>query len=131
MNKLVKRLGITLAVIVCLVLGVWLWAYQTANSTADGIFMQEVDFSKVKDGTYQGFASTELVEAKVEITMLDGVMTGIELLEHKTGLGYEAYQVVGWIQDNQTINVDSVSGATLSSAVIKKATEQALLEGTK
>lgn len=131
MNKLVKRLGITLAVIVCLVLGVWLWAYQTANSTADGIFMQEVDFSKVKDGTYQGFASTELVEAKVEITMSDGVMTGIELLEHKTGLGYEAYQVVGWIQDNQTINVDSVSGATLSSAVIKKATEQALLEGTK
>lgn len=85
-----------------------------------------VDISNVLDGVYVGEYDVDFIYAKVEVTVQDGVITNIDILEHKNGRGKPAEIVAGRIMEEQKIDVDAVSGATNSSTVIKKAVENAL-----
>ncbi|MDE6365789.1 MAG: FMN-binding protein [Lachnospiraceae bacterium] len=102
------------------------------NSVADykmavkEITFGNVDISDVPDGVYVGEYDVDFVYAKVEVTVQNGVITNIDILEHKNGRGSPAEVVVDRIVEEQKIEVDAVSGATNSSAVIKKAVENAL-----
>ena len=60
------------------------------------------------------------------MTVQNGAVTNIDILEHKNGRGSRAEVVVDRIVEEQKIEVDAVSGATNSSTVIKKAVENAL-----
>ena len=85
-----------------------------------------LDISNVPDGVYAGEYDVDFVYAKVEVTVQNGVITNIDILEHKNGRGSRAEVVVDRIIEEQKIDVDAVSGATNSSTVIKKAVENAL-----
>lgn len=87
-----------------------------------------LDISNVADGVYVGEYDVDFVYAKVEVTVQNGVITNIDILEHKNGRGKPAEIVVDRIIEEQKIDVDAVSGATNSSIVIKKAVENALKE---
>ncbi len=60
------------------------------------------------------------IYAKVEVTVENGKMTNINILEHKQERGKAAEAITDKIVDGQRIDVDAVSGATNSSTVIKK-----------
>jgi uncharacterized protein with FMN-binding domain len=66
------------------------------------------------------------VSARVEITVHDGKITDIKLLEHNNGQGKPAEAIIGQVLENQTLEVDVIAGATYSSKVILKAIEDAL-----
>lgn len=85
-----------------------------------------LDISDVPDGVYIGEYDVDFVYAKVEVTVRNGVITNIDILEHKNGRGSRAEIVIDRILEEQKIEVDAVSGATNSSIVIKKAVENAL-----
>ena len=85
-----------------------------------------VDITDVPNGVYVGEYDVDFVYAKVEVTVQNGVITNIDILEHKNGRGSPAEVVVDRIVAEQKIEVDAVSGATNSSTVIKKAVENAL-----
>ena len=85
-----------------------------------------LDISDVPDGVYVGEYDVDFVYARVEVTVQNGVITNIDILEHKNGRGGRAEAVVDRIMEEQKIEVDAVSGATNSSTVIKKAVENAL-----
>lgn len=85
-----------------------------------------LDISNVPNGVYVGEYDVDFVYAKVEVTVQNGVITNITILEHKNGRGKPAEIVVDRILEEQKIDVDAVSGATNSSIVIKKAVENAL-----
>ena len=85
-----------------------------------------LDISNVPDGAYVGEYDVDFIYAKVEVTVQNGVITNIDILEHKNGRGSRAEVVVDRIIEEQKIDVDAVSGATNSSIVIKKAVENAL-----
>ena len=68
----------------------------------------------------------DFVYAKVEVTVQNGVITNIDILEHKNERGKAAEIVTDRIIAEQKTDVDAVSGATNSSTVIKKAVENAL-----
>ena len=86
----------------------------------------DINISNVPDGVYFGEYDVDFVYAKVEVTVQNGVITNIDILEHKNGRGKPAEVVVDRIMEEQKIDVDAVSGATNSSVVIKKAVENAL-----
>lgn len=86
----------------------------------------EPDISDIADGTYVGEYDVGFIYAKVEVSVRDGEISGIEILEHRNGRGEAAEAVVDRIIDGQRLDVDAVSGATNSSTVIKKAVENAL-----
>lgn len=85
-----------------------------------------LDISSITDGVYVGEYDVDFVYAKVEVTVQNGSITNIDILEHKNGHGKPAEIVADKIIEEQKIDVDAVSGATNSSTVIKKAVENAL-----
>lgn len=88
--------------------------------------IKEVDFSTIPDGVYVGEYDVNFIYAKVEVTVQNGEMTDIVILEHKQERGKAAEAVATKMVAEQKIDVDAVSGATNSSTVIKKAVENAL-----
>lgn len=86
----------------------------------------DVDFSAIPDGVYVGAYDVDFIYAKVEVTVRDGKMTDIAILEHRQERGKAAEAVIADMIAEQRIDVDAVSGATNSSTVIKKAVENAL-----
>lgn len=85
-----------------------------------------VDLSAISDGVYVGEYDVNFIYAKVEVTVRNGEMTDIIMLEHKQERGRAAEAVISDMLAEQKIDVDAVSGATNSSTVIKKAVENAL-----
>lgn len=92
--------------------------------------VNEVNLNNVEDGYYIGSCETGLVKAKVSVKVENGAITNIDILEHDTGLGKKAEGIAIDIVERQSLEVDCISGATLSSNVIKKAIENALMTGT-
>ena len=88
----------------------------------------DIDISNIPDGVYVGEYDVDFIYAKVEVTVQNGAVTNIDILEHKNGHGKPAEIIVDKIIKEQKIDVDTVSGATNSSTVIKKAVENALKE---
>ena len=89
----------------------------------------EIDIADVSDGIYIGEYDVNFIYAKVEVTVEDGEIVSINILEHRHERGKAAETVIEKIIEEQKIDVDAVSGATNSSTVIKKAVENALKGG--
>lgn len=84
------------------------------------------DLAEVADGVYIGEYSAGPVAVKVEVTVEGHRLTDIEIIEHQNGLGGKAEGIIEDVMDEQSLEVDAVSGATVSSKCILKALEDAL-----
>lgn len=126
MKKGLKTLIIIVIIIGLVVVGGYI-ALQQLGGDLDDIVVENIDLSAIADGTYIGEYATTLVSAKVEVTVVDGQIIDIVILEHDHGANHGAYDVVQYIVDDQALNVDTISGATTSSKVIMKAVEDAFL----
>ena len=91
------------------------------------IGIARIDLSSIEDGVYTGSYSAFPVSAEVSVTVKNHVIAAIELIEHDNGRGASAEVISGKVIESQSLQVDSVSGATYSSKVILKAIESALL----
>ncbi len=89
--------------------------------------MARVDMASIEDGVYSGSYSVFPVSAEVQVTVKDHRIAAIDLLKHNNGQGAPAEVIPGRVVEAQTLQIDSVSGATYSSRVILKAIEDALL----
>lgn len=96
--------------------------------TLDAIEIGEIDPATIPPGRYQGSFHAPLVSALVEVTVDEGRIQTIEVLEHTHGPGYGAERIVDSVLAAQSLQVDVVSGATGSSKVMLKAIENALYQ---
>jgi len=87
---------------------------------------EDINISDIPDGVYVGEYDVDFIYAKVEVTVQNGEITNINILEHRHERGKTAEVITDSIVDEQKIDVDAISGATNSSTVIKKAVENAL-----
>jgi uncharacterized protein with FMN-binding domain len=104
---------------------------QSASRGAENLVFENIDMNKVADGTYEGEADAGLVFVKVQVTVKDHQITDIELLEHRNGMGKKAEVIVDDMVDKNSFDVDTISGATLSSDTIKSAVSVALKKGVE
>lgn len=93
---------------------------------ANGIVVNSLKLDSIDDGTYVGEYSLLPVMVKVEIIIKNHKIENIEILEHQKGIGKKAENITEEIINNQSLNVDVISGATVSSKVILKAVDNAL-----
>lgn len=131
--RLSKRGIITSIIIMVLLIGLTCFAVYMKSVTdyknsVKELTIEEIDVSTVPDGTYIGECNVNFIYAKVEVLVENGKMKAINILEHKQERGLAAEVVVDRIVEEQRIDVDSISGATNSSVVLKKAVENALAE---
>jgi uncharacterized protein with FMN-binding domain len=88
-----------------------------------------VDLMQVADGEYIGFCQNKILFGVVRVLVKDHRMTGVEVLAHKESyMGY-AKQTAKNIMESQSLESDSISGATFTCDTIKKAVENALKQG--
>jgi NosR/NirI family nitrous oxide reductase transcriptional regulator len=81
----------------------------------------------LKDGTYDGIAKQGPVKVIAKVTIKNQSIARIELIKHRTWRGKAAEKIIPQkIIDEQSTNVDAVSGATISSRVIMNAVEAAI-----
>lgn len=129
-RKRILSLTVILLFLIALVFtAVYLKSVADYKRTLKETTFGNLDISSVPDGVYVGEYDVDFVYAKVEVTVQNGVITNIDILEHKNGHGSCAEVVVDRLLEEQKIDVDAVSGATNSSTVIKKAVENALTGG--
>lgn len=122
--------AITLVVVVCGIAGAkYLAEVNRYRKSVAEISISDVDIGGIPDGDYEGACDVGFIRAKVSVSVKNGRITDLRLLEHKNDRGAPAEKLVGDILSEQTLGVDTVAGATNSSKVIIKAVENALLRG--
>jgi len=98
----------------------------------------DLDLSNLKDGVYTGaYKGTKdsLRNCKVELTIASGMITAVKVLEgalaKETPVEIRGGQTIDAlfkrVIDAQSLKVDVISGATITSKVHLKAVEEALL----
>ena len=84
------------------------------------------DLQRIPDGSYTGKQRVGIVNVKVRVTVTEGRIEQIDILKHFNGRGEDAESIIGDVIAAQSVDVDTISGATYSSTAILKAVENAL-----
>ncbi len=126
---------IAAAVVVVLGIGGWIgWSYiAKEHKQTLSLQLNALDFSHLQDGVYTGEYEGGLYKWRantVEVTVSGGKVAGIRLLEAK--FEYDEKEKLNALYDRviakQTLQVDAISGATLTSKGFLQAVENALLQ---
>ncbi len=127
MKKAFKIIGIIFIVLVVLMVAAVIIIPKLGLPEGDvQIDVGEIDLTNVEDGTYQGNYDAGLVKVDLSVEVKDHTITNIVINKHDNGLGKKAEKIINTIIQEQSIDVDAVSGATISSDAIRKAIEEAV-----
>lgn len=85
-----------------------------------------VNLDTVSDGEYVGVCQNKILFAVVRVKIQEHKITDVEVIEHKESYMEQARQIAERVCDEQSLNVDAISGATLTSDTVQKAIENAL-----
>lgn len=127
MKKVMKVFGVVFLIFIVMAVGGF---FYIKNMDLPAISIGELSMADVADGSYEGDYSAGLVSAAVTVTVKDKKIQDIIINKHENGLGKKAERITKDIIEKQSVDIDNVSGATLSSNVIRKAVEQALVKQT-
>ena len=133
-------LGWIIALIIIAVLGVGGaigWSYLSKeHNEAKNLPLNTVDFSKLNDGTYIGEYEGGMYKwraTKVQVTVSSGKVKDIKLLSSSDPGCKNTNQAPLYdkVIEAQSLQVDTVSGATLTSKAYLKSVENALIKAQK
>lgn len=125
-KRTVLYIGAAVIIIALICLAFYFKSVSDYKQAVSEITFQNIDVTKIADGTYTGECNVNFIYAEVEVTVKEGLIENIEILEHRNERGQAAETVIDKIVTEQKIEVDAISGATNSSTVLKKAVENAL-----
>ena len=126
---MVKRWQRILIVVAIVIVVIFAGSYMYLKSSLENLVSMEVDYieiTQLKDGSYIGEYSVLPVSVTVEVKIANGRIKDINILDHGNGMGQPAEVITERVIDEQSLEVDSISGATYSSRVIIKAIENGL-----
>lgn len=139
MNKSKKGRGKMPFIIILIIIAVIViggsrgWSkLQKEHKEAKSLPIASINFKKLKDGSYTGYYEGGMYQWRtneVQVTVAEGKVTDIKLLQAKEGVEKGlviADKMYSRIIDNQSLQVDAVSGATLTSKAYIKGVENAL-----
>ena len=122
-----KLLAGIIAALVLLVGGLGAVLSRQAEQRLDAVPVTRI--SAVEDGIYEGEVETALVKVTVLVTVADNQIRDIQLTRHENGRGAPAEAMLAEMVRQNTSEVDTVSGATMSSKTIRAAVRNALAKG--
>ena len=128
---------IVLIVVVILVIGGAIgWMYLTKeHNEAKNLPLNAVNFNKLSDGTFTGSYEGGMYkwrENEVSVTVSSGKVTEIELVKDKWNQKPEyVEELFNRVIDEQSLQVDAISGATLTSKAYLQSVENALIQSQK
>jgi len=128
-----KKKTLFIIIVVLLVLGAagagFMVILSQERSRVEEFEYSLIDMQNVADGIFEGEASTLMVSVAVSVEVFDNAIASIRILQHDNGFGGRAEAIIYDMVALNSHNVDAVSGATISSEVIRQAVYQALRKG--
>lgn len=121
----IKKWKLVIAIIALLIVGTAVCVFLNLPkplSSSDAAY----DLTQLADGTYMGSCDNGMVKVAVAVEIQGNAIANIRITEHDNGLGTPAEAIADDIIEQQSIEIDAISGATLSSKTIMKAVENAL-----
>ena len=129
MKKKLIIAGVIIIVIITAITVSFMKMVEKQEKELAALVYTAVDMNTVKDGTYTGIAETTLVKVTVDVTVANHKITDIAITRHDNGQGTSAEVIVDDMMEQNSCDVDVISGATTSSVVIKSAVRDALIKG--
>jgi uncharacterized protein with FMN-binding domain len=128
-----KRKLVIAAVVIVVLAAVAVVGFSEVNRGAQNavasVTINTKNADGVADGEYIGKYEILPVKVVVQVNVENEKITGIEILEHQKMLGGKAEKITNDILERQSLDVDAITGATVSSKTILKAVENALQKG--
>ena len=127
--KILKWILIVLGVLVIILVIAFVFfrlRYNKMVDVIDSVQLEQIDLRQIENGVYRGTFGEFLVSVTLDVTIEDHEIKKIEIIDQKSGPGYEAREVIDRIIQAQSLDVDAVTGATGSSKCIKIAVQNAL-----
>lgn len=128
MSKL-KKTGLTIFIVVVVLAALITYFYVKISDELDLLIqlpIVDVDLSTVEDGTYTGEYEQFPVSVILEVEVVNHEIVSIEIIQHDNGKGAPAEAIILDVIEQQSIDVDTIAGATYSSKVILLAIKDAL-----
>jgi uncharacterized protein with FMN-binding domain len=111
--------------IVIVASGMAIWAYSDVVKYKD-ISIGEIDLSEMPNGEYKGTFNGGRFTNSVEVIVIDNRIENIKLIDSE-GKAENLYnQIYDEVKKKQSLKVDTVSGATITTKTALKAIENAL-----
>lgn len=131
MQKLRPLLYLLAAILLTIGFGVILshYTWEEFRDQIEAIEIEEIDLTTVGDGIFVGSYDVNLIRAQVRVKVLNHRIVTIEIIDHHHANAQAAEQIIDWIVESQTIEVDGVAGASYSVRVIQAAVLNALRKG--
>lgn len=134
-GKVIKKALIIIIILILGVSAIFFIGLQSMlnkfSKEVSKIKINDINLSAIHDGVYTGeYYVNDSVGATVKVTVQNNKITRIDFIEHKHGRGQKAEVITNKVIKEQSLNVDTISGATGSSKIILKAIENALNQGT-
>lgn len=126
-KKILRVMFIILGILAAIIL-VFTIFISRGLSIKDDI-IQNIDISKVPDGVYQGKYSGNRFANELQVTVVDGKISNIVIVKDMIiAIPDLSAKLFDEIRAEQSLQVDTVSGATVSTKAYLKAVEDALDE---
>jgi len=126
-NKML-RIFLYIVVVILVIGGVIFIYFNQGLSKYRKMAINDVDLTRIENGTYQGEFTGGRWKNKLEVTVQDHKITDIKMLQASEmsglkGIGEEVFKKV---EEEQSLQIDTVSGATVHTKAILKSIENAL-----
>ncbi len=93
---------------------------------------RNVDYSKLKDGVFTGSAQGYEAPVDVAVTVSRGRIVKVDIKNQRETRPYSALEIIPQrIVEYQSLNVDTISSATISSLAVIGGAEEALLKASE
>ncbi|NSJ57028.1 FMN-binding protein [Enterocloster clostridioformis] len=122
-SKLKKEISFLITVVITLFVGFMFIAILLRPQRLD---IKDIDLNAVDNGEYIGICQNKILFAVVKVHIENHEIADIEILEHKSSYMTQAQQIADDVCSKQSLEVDAISGATLTSDTVLKAVENAL-----
>ena len=116
-------------IILGIIILIFVISYFNIKNNLDNLLkinIHNVDLSKIEDGTYNGSYGNQPVYVKLSVVVKDKKIESINIIKHDNGKGKPAEKIINDVIEKQSLEVDTISGATYSSKVILLAINDAL-----
>ena len=125
-----KKISLIIFSIIVLLAAVGIYFYIEINDGLESlnyIVIEDIDLTSKSDGLYTGEYKQTPLEVIVQVEVYNHEIVSITILKHQNGQGEDAEIIIDSVMLEQSLDVDTIAGATYSSKVILLAIEDALL----
>lgn len=128
MKMFLQIIGLIFLVLIVVMGGFVAWAF-SYHKKLKAEPVKTVDLSKVKDGKYEGAWDAKMWTMPVEVTVKDHKMTDLKIVRENFKVPGNIQEYMDRIVKEQTVEVDAIAGATITTKTIRKSIELALEKG--